>query len=310
MSRIHDAMKQVRPEGLASLLAPSSSAVVPERPVDAGTEVTSAIEVLRPRPGELSKASWHPLLQELRNRCAQPGWKLSPAHSAFAEPYSVCAEQFRRLRSRLSQIREMERVRVVQMSSALPGEGKSFTALNLALAITQQDHRSVLLVDGDMRLPKLHTYLSAPGAPGLSEYLRESAGEFSIVQRDTDEELFFIPAGGFVANPTELLANGRFQALLERLAPAFDWIIVDSPPVLPVSDACILARACEGLLMVVRAGVTSCEHVETALKELQARRLLGVVLNRADEEAGSAAYSYYAEGGARREGPPGAPWRH
>jgi capsular exopolysaccharide synthesis family protein len=152
----------------------------------------------------------------------------------------------------------------------------------------------VLLVDADMRVSRLAAYLGAPGAPGLSDYLRGAAAEAAVIQTNANGSLFFVPAGDPAKNPTELLTAGRFQSLLERLAPMFDWIIVDTPPVLPVSDASVLAGACDGVLVVVRAAATGCELVEAALKELPAAKVLGVVLNRAEEELPRGAYVYYA----------------
>lgn len=298
MSRIHDALRQTGKELVSSLLE-VPGAPLPLASGGAVVGVTAEIQALAivppVRADELSREIAYPLIEQLRKGAAQPGWKLNPEYNAFAEPHRLCAEQFRKLRSRLDHIREMERGRTVLVTSAVPKEGKTFAALNLALAITRQHDRRVLLVDADLRMPKLHSCLHTRCLPGLSEYLLESAGEMAILQRDVEGDFFFIPSGNFVADPTELLGNGRFQVLLERLAPAFDWVIVDTPPVLPASDAGILSRFCDGMLMVVRAGSTDCGLVEAALKEVRASRLLGVVLNQADEEMAGSAYSYYPE---------------
>jgi len=293
MSRIYEALKQGDSDGLAFLLGQGTDApaLIPATtPHHAGGASTA---ILPARPFHPSSASVHPLLQELRARCARPGWRVSANHSVFASAQTVCAEQFRKLRSRLYQIRENEPIRVVQVTSTLPQEGKSFVAMNLALAITRHHDRRVLLVGADLRMPKLSSYLGAPAAPGLSDYLTGSSDVFSVIQTDADGNLFFFPEGKFVKNPAELLVAGKFQEMLGWLAPAFDWVIVDTPPVLPVADAAILARSCDGLLMVVGAGMTAYDQVEAAMKELQAKRILGVVLNRADESEAGGAYSYY-----------------
>jgi len=232
---------------------------------------------------------------DLWQTCRKPGWKLDPAYNVFSdgEYFASCAEQFRKLRARLYELREIEPVRTLLVTSTIPAEGKTFVALNLALAITRQHNRRVLLVDGDLRVSKLSACLGAPATPGLTEFLRGAADELSIIQTDAGSGLFFIPGGGAVTNPTELLTTDRFGLLLGRLAPIFDWIIVDAPPVLPVSDANILAGQCSGVIVVVRAGSTGSDAIGTALQELQGKKVLGVVLNRAEQQESYGAYENY-----------------
>jgi capsular exopolysaccharide synthesis family protein len=206
-------------------------------------------------------------------------------------------EEFRTLRSRLSQMRQKRPLKTILIASALPGEGKSFVSANLAQAIVRQHGRRALLIDADLRRAKLHEYLGAPMTPGLTEYLRGAADEWKILQRGTLEGLFFIPRGGEVSNPAELIANGRFKLLAETLAPAFDWIVVDSAPAALVSDASLLAEVCDGILMVVRSGSTPVEAAQKAAQEFRTRPLLGVVLNRT--ESGSGYGSYYYQGYGR-----------
>jgi capsular exopolysaccharide synthesis family protein len=139
--------------------------------------------------------------------------------------------------------------------------------------------------------------MGAPSAPGLADYLCGEADEFSIMQNDAQDNFFLIPVGKSVPNPAELLANARLKNLLDRLAPLFDWIIVDTPPVLPVSDASVLAGMCDGVILVVSAGSTAFDLAQAACQEFQDKNLLGVVLNRAEEEATYGAYSYYGGNG-------------
>jgi capsular exopolysaccharide synthesis family protein len=208
------------------------------------------------------------------------------------------AEQFRTLRSRVYQLREKLPLRSLLITSALPGEGKTFVAVNLAEAIVRQHERRALLIDADLRSSGLHLPLGAPASPGLTDYLRGEADEFSVIQRscESDANCFFIPGGRPVSNPAELLANGRLKTLLERLAPIFDWIILDSPPALPVSDASVLAGVCDGVLLVVCAGLTPFASAQKAYQEFRDKKLLGVILNRADD-MGYAGYHYYAGDG-------------
>jgi capsular exopolysaccharide synthesis family protein len=176
------------------------------------------------------------------------------------------------------------------ITSSLPGEGKTFIASNLAQSIVQQPDQRVLLIDADLRLPQLHAILGAPKGPGLTDYLLGTASEYAIVQHGSQENLCFIPSGRDVSNPSELLMNAQFKQLLDRFSPVFDWIIIDSPPALPVHDASIIASDCDGVLFVVRAGVTNYETAAKVTEEFKDKRLLGVVLNAA---TGGAAYSEY-----------------
>ena len=121
--------------------------------------------------------------------------------------------------------------------------------------------------------------LGTTSSPGLSEYLQGQNDEFSIMQRGPFENLFFIPSGQQAANPSELVGNGRLKMLLQRVEPLFDWIIIDSPPAVPVADASILAKACDGVLMVVRSNATPFDMARKARQDFPDQVLVGVVLN-------------------------------
>jgi capsular exopolysaccharide synthesis family protein len=202
-------------------------------------------------------------------------------------------EQYRTLRSRLYHLREKTNLKSILVTSALPQEGKSFTASNLAQVLVRQHGRRVLLIDADLRGPRLHQMLGTAPGPGLSEYLRGQIDEFSIMQRGPLTDLFFIPSGVHIENPAELVGNGRLKLLLQRVSPLFDWIVVDSPPAVPVSDASVLATACDGVLMVVRANVTPSDVARKARMEFPDQSLIGVVLNGADNHAAPYSGYYY-----------------
>lgn len=237
-------------------------------------------------------------LEELRQRCAKPVWRPDPENMLFCEQsLSPCAEQFRTLRSRLYKLRQERRLRTLLVTSTVPNEGKTFVTLNLAQAIARQHERSALLIDADLRCSRLHVPMGAPSSPGLADLLQGEADEFSIIQADVKSNLFFIPAGTPVSNPAELLSNMRLRGLLDRLAPVFDWIIIDAPPVLPVSDAGILAGLCDGVLFVVQAGSTAFDLAQIACQDFREKNLLGVVLNRVEEGAAYGPYAYYAGNG-------------
>ena len=137
----------------------------------------------------------------------------------------------------------------------------------------------------------------ARNCPGLSDYLRGEADEYAVIQKGLNENLFLIPGGSLVSNPSELLLSERMKELLRLLTPVFDWIIIDSPPTLPVHDANILADIVDGVLFVIRAGSTDAEIAERTAAEFQSKNLLGVVLNQVQksDSYGDEYQNYYAE---------------
>jgi protein-tyrosine kinase len=264
-----DPLRQLEPENIA-LADPSHSATAP----------TSASV-----PAEAASFGF----SDLQKRCAHPVWHPDVNLDVFSNPaLTFGAEQFRTLRSRLYQFRSNQPLRTILVTSSMAGEGKTLVASNLAQAIVRQPDCRALLIDADLRRSRLHRMLGAPGAPGLSDYLHAAADESAIIQCARENNLCFIPAGTAVGNPSELLSNGRLKHLLHRLAPAFDWVIVDSPPYLALADASVLADLCDGVLLVTRAGSTLAEVAQRACRELQARKtVLGVVLNGVTEVSGS-----------------------
>ena len=177
-------------------------------------------------------------------RCPQMAWKPDMAAMLFmnGDDSARGTEEFRTLRSRLYHLREKMTLKKVLVTSALPKEGKSFTAANLAQVIVRQHGRRVLLIDARPARAAAASDAGHDVGPGLSDYLLGRSDELAIMQRGPMENLFFIPSGTGVADPAELVGNGRLKMLLQRLEPLFDWIIIDSPPAIPVSDASVLAR--------------------------------------------------------------------
>jgi protein-tyrosine kinase len=217
----------------------------------------------------------------------------------------VVVEQFRGLRSKLTQARQEAAIKSVLISSGMPSEGKSFVTLNLAVSLAREGVNRVLVIDGDLRRPTLHTILGAPSHPGLSEYLAGTAEASAILQQNkvaqasgspygnVFENLTLIPSGACSEASSEMVTNGRMQNLLATLAPHFDWILIDSPPVLAVTDAVDMARACDAVLLVAREARTPYQVVQRAQAAFRQSRLLGVVLNAAKRIQRNG-YSYYA----------------
>ena len=297
MSRIHEALKKAEQERAASpgsLTQPSlTTAPVADPPVypitSAGT--MSATAPANPMPAFGSQFSVDGLLA----RCPQIEWKPDLRTMLFmnGDDGARGTEEFRTLRSRLYHIREKMTLKTVLVTSALPKEGKSFTASNLAQVMVRQHGRRVLLIDADLGGPRLHLMLGTTSGPGLSDYLQGKNDEFSIMQRGPMENLFFIPSGSGIEDPAELVGNGRLKMLLQRVEPLFDWIIIDSSPAVLVSDASVLAKTCDGVLLVVRSDSTPSDVARKARQEFPDRSLIGVVLNGTSDDAAPYARYYY-----------------
>jgi protein-tyrosine kinase len=300
MSRIHEALKKAEQERAVAQSTATDVAAMPQGPKQATAAWPESLSE-SPRETVPSAAVALPAdylrFDDLRARCAHPTWHLDPNVNVFFNPdLSVHgAEQFRTLRSRLYQLRGSQSLRTLLVTSAIPGEGKTFVTANLAQAIVRQPDRRALIIDADLRCARLHLPLGAPTSPGLTDYLRGEADEMAVIQHGQEGNLCFIAGGNEVTDPSELLSNGRLRKLLDRVAPVFDWVILDSPPCVPVADASILADLCDGLLLVVRAGSTPSEVVQRARQELQGKNLVGVVLNAVDEAGvyGSVYYQGY-----------------
>jgi len=301
MSRIHEALLKAEQERAAmssqdaSGLAGSAS----------GLEVRAAEDVMTAPavdPRGPNTAAGELTYNSLAAGCAQLPWKPDPQRMLFFDAtrqYGAGMEEFRTLRSRLYQLRRQHPLKVLLVASALPGEGKSFVAANLAQVMAREHGRRVLLVDADLRWSRLHLFLGTPASPGLTEYLRSQTDECSAIQRGAMEGLFFLPGGTPSSTPAELIASPRLKLLLERVSSCFDWIIFDSPAAMPVSDAAEISELCDGVLMVVQSGGTPVAMVQKAREGFRRRPLLGVVLNRIAPRDLHSGYYYNYYGGGR-----------
>src|ERR1700684_3883761 len=253
--------------------------------------------IARPEPSS-SISSEHLRFDDLRKKCAHPTWHLDPNVNMFLNSTNTGhgAEQFRTLRSRLYQMRSTQPLKTLLVTSSVPAEGKTFVTNNLAQAIVRQPDRRCLIIDADLRCSRLHVPLGAPPTPGLTDYLLGEADEMAVIQHGQEGNLCFIPGGKEVSNPSELLLNGRLKTLLERVTPVFDWVILDSPPLLPVADASLLADHVDGVILVLRAASTQTSTAERACQELQGRNVVGGVLNAVEKAHAYGSYYYHGYG--------------
>jgi protein-tyrosine kinase len=221
-------------------------------------------------------------------------WALSLAQLPSLLERGPAVEQFRSLRSRIFELRDISPLKTILVTSGLPQEGKSFISTNLALSLARHKNSKVLLIDGDMRRYTLHQILGCDSHPGLADYLAGKATILDVMQRPEQmpassgaapmlPNLTFIAGGNGGDKAADLSGSPRFRELIRQAAPHFDWIIVDSSPVLPVSDAVNLARSCDGVLLIARGGVTKFPVAQRAQSELKASNILGFVLNAVQE---------------------------
>lgn len=238
-----------------------------------------------------------PLLKRLFKSGARTNAVLDSANAinkrriSILQPDSVVAEQFRMLRGRIDSVSDQRPIRTIAVSSANAHEGKSTAAINLAIVTAMSLGRKVLLVDCDLRRPRIHSSLGIEPSIGVSEVLldRNTLGE-AIVKVD-NLNLDVLPVRFTPPNPSELLASRQMKSLVEEAASRYDRVIFDTPATLGLPDSKIVSELCDGLIMVVRADVTRREDVDAALEVLDRRRVLGLLLNGVEQ--GRESYGYY-----------------
>src|SRR5215470_5674015 len=311
MSRIHEALKKAAEERAAKVATEMETPVSetpdePKQPTMLRPEMTIALPIAPAAPtlkisSRTTTGTAAPgfSFEELVKRCVQAEWQIDPLNSVFlnSRPGEGGPERFRTLRSRLYKIASTRKLKRVLITSGVAAEGKTFVASNLTQSIIQQPELRVLLIDADLRSSRMHTLFGTQCCPGLSDYLRGDADEYGVIQKGSSENLFLIPGGNLVSNPSELLLSDRMKQLLNTVTPVFDWIIIDSPPTLPVHDASVLADMVDGVLFVIRAGSTDAEIVERTASEFRGKNLLGVVLNQVQktDSYGEQYQNYYGE---------------
>ena len=291
MSRIYEALQRAEADRKG---APE----LEEEPLLESAATTSVATSVEEQPaskpelplGEIARYKWAPSMTSL------------PTLAERGE----AVEQFRSLRSHIYQLRYQAALKTILVSSGTPSEGKSFVTANLAMSLARNNERNVLLIDGDLRRPTINKLLGAPNTPGLTDYLAGTSELHEVMQRNVEFEanetqvvrdlsnVVLIPAGDCNENSLELVGNHRIEELVSRLAPHFDWIIIDSPPVLAVTDAVDLARAADGVLLVARGTATTYDVAQRAQTAFSNSRILGFVLNAVkDAPRGGYYYNYY-----------------
>jgi protein-tyrosine kinase len=207
--------------------------------------------------------------------------------------HEMPGEEFRSLRTRLNHIQSLQHIHSIVVTSASPAEGKTFTAANLAMAQAQLAESAVLLADFDLRRPVIHNLFQTDRSPGLSDYLLDGVPLEMAIRRIGNTNLHFLPAGSPVKNPLELLNLRQVRTLIEALPRIFNWIVIDTPPLLFSADANLLSTITDGTIMVVRIGATTYDNVIRAMQSLCENNVLGIVANGARASELYSKYTYY-----------------
>ncbi len=292
MSRVHDALRKAAqlPGGVPP---PAFERVAQQMPDRIGDEVevtatamprssVSTIDILPSMEGLLDR------IPEIAYTPSAEGLMIDLAH-----PQEAPMEEFRSLRTRLNHMQTLQPIHTVVITSASPAEGKSFTAMNLALTQSQLAGNRTLIADFDFRRPIVHNLMQIDRSPGITDFLLGKAPIEAIIRKVAGTNLYVMPAGEAVMNPLELLNLREVKLMLDQLPTVFNWIILDTPPLLFAADANLLATMCHGSILVVRIGATTIDAVTRAMQSLCENNVLGIVVNGARRGELYSKYTYY-----------------
>ncbi len=211
----------------------------------------------------------------------------------FSQTDSLAAEKFRFLATRLRHLQQKRSLKRIVITSSVPSEGKTMVAANLACALAG-GKQNVLLVEGDLRRPSLAKQLGLGEIAGLGQLLQGKADRFNNIRRLESEDFCVLSAGNIDTSPVEFMEPGRLAVCMDSVSAGFDWVIIDSPPMLPLADTTIWMRLADAIMLVTRPGVTTKHQLQRALEAVEQSKLLGAVINASTEAAASKYYYDYA----------------
>ena len=213
----------------------------------------------------------------------------------LTETNTTAAEEFRKLRTLIFRTSISKPMQTILVTSAVPREGKSTVAINLALAISQGVKEHALMIDCDLRNPHKNPLLKGNTPLGLSDYLMDKLEPKDLIVRTETPKLSVLPSGSITSNPAELLGSEKMRNLVKTLKSHYPnrYIIIDSPPIMAVTEPIVLSEMVDGVIVVVLAGKTSRELVQRAVKGINKEKILGIVLNQIKPEASSHSYKHY-----------------
>lgn len=250
-----------------------------------------------PRTAEPETKVWPEALNQVES--VQIPTPYHPRLVALGDTESPTAEAFRLLGVRLRHLRRDKRFRKLLITSTIPQEGKSTISANLGCTLAAASQQRVLLLEGDIRRPSLTGMFRLPGSRGICDYLRGEAGIEQCLFRMEQAGLWILPAGVAQDNPLDLMQSTRLPALIDQLATWFDWVVIDSPPILPLADTSVWARIADAILLVTRHGTTEKRKLKRGLEAIDPNKLIGAVLNSSTGSGESDYYYYYGPGNPR-----------
>lgn len=212
---------------------------------------------------------------------------------------SLAAEKFRLLAVRLRHLQQNRALKQILLTSAMPEEGKSTVAANLACALASRRQKKTLLLEADLRRPSVQRQFGLGKVSGLGAYLQGTIDGTPPIYRLDSLGIWVLPAGEAPENPLELLQSTRLAPLMSKLSNWFDWIVIDSPPILPLADTSVWTRLADGILFVTRQGKTDREQLKRGLQALESAKLIGAVLNSAANTGGGGYYYHYGSPAVR-----------
>lgn len=213
--------------------------------------------------------------------------------ATLAEPESPAAENFRFLGVRLRHMRRERPLQKVLITSTSPHEGKSVVAANLACVLARKKQQRTLLIEGDLRRPSQGEIFGMGDRPGITDWLRGSDERINGIYKIEHAGLWVLPAGKPMADPLELLQSARLSALMKQLSGLFDWIVIDTPPILPLGDASVWSQHADGIILVARQGMTQKRKLENGLKAIDQDKLISALLNCSQDASLRDHYDYY-----------------
>jgi protein-tyrosine kinase len=227
------------------------------------------------------------------------GISSDPKLVSLMQSGSLAAEQFRKLRTYLLRFKIHDVPKTIMITSATSGEGKTFVAANLAISISYELNTHALLVDCDLRNPNLAQWFGLQNGKGLSDYLSGNGNSSELFMKTKVEKLNLLSSGTIQDNPTELIGSKKMEALIHELKSRYPdrYMIIDSTPLLATAEPEVLAKFVDGIIIVVRAGVTPRETVKQAIANLDKGKIIGFVLNHLEFKSNGQASRYFGSGG-------------
>ena len=280
MAKIYDAMRRAEEERrrLASLAAPPGT--------DGLWKDDESVAAVR-----TSQRFWKRWLQSRPGNSVDDANDMNKRRISLLQPDSFVAEQFRTLRGRIDSVAAHRPITSIAVTSANSNEGKSTASINLASVTAMSLGRKVLLIDCDLRRARIHSSLGLSPEAGIAEVLLGQVSLDEALVKVGDLNLEVLGVRQAPPNPSELLASTQMRELVSEVSNRYDRVILDTPATLGLPDSKIVSELCDGLVVVVRAGVTPREDVHATLEVLDSQRLLGVVLNGVDTSRDP--YGYY-----------------